>query len=262
MRIQCGAGAHRARYRRYRGPGWAHANANCIVRTLVETDVPARRHEFTYCCYGRSGDICWNITTDADGQPSLPLPAFDIAVDGDGRLLIAGATFSGDLPRHSGTAISWSGMAFAARLDPDHPSGPRYDYVNYFTGNGDDRATAISPGVSGDAYVCGRTSSTDFPAWSGAFDWKPPTAGSAGFVLHLDTNGQLRRTSFIKAAETTTIFDCTFADASAGKPGLYVWFNWFIFLTVCKQGAISGHGTVAKPALGPTSGQELNLSCA
>mgnify|MGYP006411798715 FL=1 len=153
------------------------------------------------------------------GTLSLPLPAFDIAVDGDGRLLIAGATFSGDLPRHSGTAISWSGMAFAARLDPDHPSGPRYDYVNYFTGNGDDRATAISPGVSGDAYVCGRTSSTDFPAWSGAFDWKPPTAGSAGFVLHLDTNGQLRRTSFIKAAETTTIFDCTFADASAGKPG-------------------------------------------
>jgi uncharacterized protein (TIGR03437 family) len=90
-----------------------------------------------------------------------------IGVDGQGNVYIVGNTTSQNLPTVSAvqpafggeTANFMSGDAFVAKFSP---AGVLL-YLTYLGGSGDDAASAVAVDSSGDAYVVGLTTSTNFP---------------------------------------------------------------------------------------------------
>jgi uncharacterized repeat protein (TIGR01451 family) len=91
-----------------------------------------------------------------------------IATDASGSAYIAGFTFSTNFPVTAGsykTTPGGSGDAFVAKLTS---TGQVY-YATYLGGNGEDSATSIAVDASGDAFVGGNTSSSNFPTTPGAY---------------------------------------------------------------------------------------------
>jgi uncharacterized protein (TIGR03437 family) len=95
--------------------------------------------------------------TGFDGANSL-------AVDLAGNTYITGYTQSANLPaagqRVFQQSLRGGGDAFVAKLNP---SGTGLVYVTYLGGTGDDQGTSIAVDSGGNAYVCGLTSSSNFP---------------------------------------------------------------------------------------------------
>lgn len=89
-----------------------------------------------------------------------------IAVDASGNTYVAGYTASGDFPAAPtpGSATFGGGAnsrgAFVAKIDP---TGSSLLYTTYLSGSGDQLATGLAVDSSGNVYVAGTTSSTDFP---------------------------------------------------------------------------------------------------
>ena len=111
-----------------------------------------------------------------------------IAVDRRGNAYVTGHTKSLNFPTTPGASQPAYGGglwdAFVTKLDP---TGSSLVYSTYLGGTGFDQAFAIAVGRNGDAYVTGRTTSTDFPAvnafqgaYRGSFD---------GFVTKIDATG-------------------------------------------------------------------------
>ena len=129
----------------------------------------------------------------------FPEPKLDLDLLEDGDLLIGGTTLSTNLPEATGLISPTRNMAFAARLDPEHPSGDLFRYVSYFAGDNSDEAMGITTGPSNSAYLCGRTFSLNFPTRAAAFDVDSTLVeNGAGFVLQIDRDGELFRTTFIR----------------------------------------------------------------
>lgn len=111
-----------------------------------------------------------------------------IAIDASGSSYITGVTWSRDFPTTSGalkpTPIG-QGDVFVAKLNA---SGTGLIYSTYMGGSGADTATAIAVDTTGNSYIAGYTSSTDFPvfraiqtAFRGGFN--------DGFVFALNASG-------------------------------------------------------------------------
>jgi hypothetical protein len=85
-----------------------------------------------------------------------------IAIGADGSLYVCGSTESADFPLQNASDAVYGGKAdaFAARIDP--VSGTLL-YATYLGGIGEDKATAVALDASGHAYLCGWTTSPDFP---------------------------------------------------------------------------------------------------
>ena len=114
-----------------------------------------------------------------------------IAVSSSGEILIAGQTFSSDLPGTAGGAqpaldVGTAGFTdgFVARLDPTLAT---LSQATYLGGNSADtiNALAVHP-TSGEVYVAGATASTNFPATAGGA--QPASGGGLydGFIARLD----------------------------------------------------------------------------
>ena len=94
---------------------------------------------------------------------------YGIAVDGSGNAYVTGNAGSTDFPVTPGAyQTSRNGLrdAFVAKLSAD---GSRLVYSSYLGGNGADEGRGIAVDGSGNAYVTGDTSSTDFPVTPGAY---------------------------------------------------------------------------------------------
>jgi hypothetical protein len=97
--------------------------------------------------------------------------AFAIAVDDAGNAYITGNTSSNNYPitpnatqtTHGGGG---QGDSFLTKLNPD---GSAYLFSTFLGGSGSDFGTAVSVDKAGNAYIAGRTSSTNFPTVN-AFD--------------------------------------------------------------------------------------------
>lgn len=111
-----------------------------------------------------------------------------IAVDASGNAYLAGITESADFPVPGGLRQRYSefGDAFVAKLNA---AGTALIYATYLGGSGRDRATGIAVDSSGNAYITGETTSSDFPL--SEFPYQRYYAGGMGdaFVVKLDAQG-------------------------------------------------------------------------
>ncbi len=123
--------------------------------------------------------------------------AYGIAVDSAGDAYVTGVTPSTDFPVTPGAFQTTNkeganGAAFVTRLNP---TGTALLYSTYLAGsNGLNGNTAhgIAIDGSGDAYVAGFTTATDFPVTSGAFQSTNKAVTSfTGFVTQLNLNSSL-----------------------------------------------------------------------
>jgi len=118
-----------------------------------------------------------------------------IAVDTSGNAYVAGLTQSSDFPTTPGafqTTLGGLTNAFVSKLNA---SGSVLLQSTYLGGSNDDRATCIAVDPSGNAYVTGRATSTNFPTTSGAFQ----TAFGGG-------NGDAFVSKFSFGTNTVTLF--------------------------------------------------------
>jgi hypothetical protein len=118
--------------------------------------------------------------------------ASGIAVDGSGDAYITGGVSSTDFPvtrtalqatNHSATGSN----VFVAKLNP---AGSALLYSTYLGGSGGDSANGLVVDGSGNAYIAGGSSSTDFPVTQGALQTTNQSAtGSNAFVTVLNPAG-------------------------------------------------------------------------
>ena len=87
-----------------------------------------------------------------------------IAVDSTSNVYFTGGTNFTDLPLlNAFQAINEGGLdGFVAKFNPAGVTGTQLLYSTYLGGSGDDVGYAMAVDSSGDAYVAGSTSSTDF----------------------------------------------------------------------------------------------------
>ncbi len=96
-----------------------------------------------------------------------------IAVDNAGNCYLTGNTSSPNFPTTPGaydTTFNGNanyGDAFILKINAISPA---LSYATYLGGTGDDWGSGIAVDGSGNAYVTGRTESTDFPTTSGSYD--------------------------------------------------------------------------------------------
>jgi hypothetical protein len=149
--------------------------------------VNAAGSALVYCGYiGGAGDDC----------------GYGIAVDAAGNAYVAGQTESTEttFPVMDGPDLTYNGSydAFVAKVDL---SGTALLYCGYIGGSGEDIATSIAADAAGNAYVAGRTGSTEttFPVAGGpdltfngfrdAFVAKVSTGAGAGSIRVTSPNG-------------------------------------------------------------------------
>jgi hypothetical protein len=119
-----------------------------------------------------------------------------IVVDAAGNAYVAGGTSSTDFPTTAGAfqttfggGANQGGDAFVTELNP---TGSALVYSTYLGGSGGDSAASIAVDADGNAYVTGRTLSTNFPTTAAAFQ---PTFGGGvccggdAFVTKLNPTG-------------------------------------------------------------------------
>ena len=94
--------------------------------------------------------------------------AQSILIDSSGNMYIAGYTFSSDFPKQGAYQGSLKGSpnAFVAEIAA---AGSSLTFSTYVGGSGSDRAYGIARDGTGNIYIVGTTSSTDFPVTTGAY---------------------------------------------------------------------------------------------
>jgi len=144
---------------------------------------------------------------------------FGVGVDGSGRAVLVGSTFSTDFPASEGAydescgtdgACNGADDAFAAMLDAD---GASLVYATFLGGGGngdaaiDEYGWAVDVAADGRARVVGQTDSADFPTPNGADDSYGGNALDA-FVAELDPTGAtLAFASFLGGSGVDQGFD-------------------------------------------------------
>jgi uncharacterized protein (TIGR03437 family) len=123
--------------------------------------------------------------------------SFRIATDPSGNVYVVGGTNSSNVGATSGSLANafqgGPGDGFIAKFSP----AGALIYMTYLGGSGDDYASAVVADAAGNAYVTGKTSSTNFPVTSNAL--QKTFAGAGGnscvgwfgdaFVLKLNPTG-------------------------------------------------------------------------
>jgi hypothetical protein len=120
---------------------------------------------------------------------------YGIAVDSAGDAYVTGYTASTNFPTQSAwqTANSGGKDVFVTKLNA---AGNGLLYSTYLGGSGDDVGYRIALDNSGNAYVTGDTTSTNFPTTAGAF--QTTYAGNAdAFVAKLNTTGGLVYSTYL-----------------------------------------------------------------
>lgn len=114
-----------------------------------------------------------------------------IALDSAGNAYVTGQTNSFNFPvTINGYDTTYANYAdvFVTKMNAD---GTQMVYSTYLGGNSDDRSLGIAVDSSGNAYVTGGTSSTDYPTTPGAFQTGMPGQQYYGdaFVTKLNSDG-------------------------------------------------------------------------
>jgi hypothetical protein len=124
------------------------------------------------------------------GENAGGLANGNIAVDSAGSAYVTGYTQSTNFPTVDPLQPSNGGIlnAFVTKLNPE---GTAFVYSTYLGGKGQDMGGGIAIDSSGNAYVTGQTTSTNFPTTPGAFQIFKQSTGvnTAAFVTKLNSTG-------------------------------------------------------------------------
>ena len=115
--------------------------------------------------------------------------AYGLAVDSQGNAYITGYTTSADFPVTTGAiggTLTGPSDAFVAKLNP---AGTVLDYSSFLGGSGDDTGYGIAVDGSGNAFVTGSTSSTNFPVSTGSYRGAYSGGSFDGFVTAISAYG-------------------------------------------------------------------------
>ena len=127
--------------------------------------------------------------------------AFAIAVDSAGNSYVTGDTDSTNFPTTDGSRLAVGASQTDVFVTKLNPTGQALVYSVYIGGSGTDGGRGIALDPSGNAYVAGFTTSTDFPTGAGAF--QPRHGGGTadfpldGFVLKLGPEGTLIYSTYL-----------------------------------------------------------------
>jgi hypothetical protein len=136
--------------------------------------------------YSPAGTVIYSTYIGGSGADI----GYGIAVDSAGNAYITGSTSSPDFPvtagAYSSTYRGGSSNAFIAKLNA---AGNTLLYSTYLGGSGEDVAYSLALNASNEATIAGSTSSTDFPATSGAFRTTNGGGITEGFVARLNAAG-------------------------------------------------------------------------
>ena len=114
-----------------------------------------------------------------------------IAVDQNGNAFFCGAASGapGAFPATPGAFQTTASAAFSHPVVGElNASGSAFVYATYVSGSNNDSASDIAIDASGNAYITGSTTSSDFPATAGAFRKSKPGQRS-GFAAKLNPSG-------------------------------------------------------------------------
>jgi uncharacterized repeat protein (TIGR01451 family) len=121
-----------------------------------------------------------------------------VAVDGAGNAYVTGRTSSTDFPISSPFQAGYGSVAPDAFVTKLNATGSGLVYSTFLGGSGDDIGNGIAVDASGNAYVTGETTSTDFPTARGI---QPISGGgfSPGdaFVAKLTAEGALSYSTYL-----------------------------------------------------------------
>ena len=109
-----------------------------------------------------------------------------VALDGQGRIHLAGYTTSNDFAGTSVAGAGGAGDVFVARLDP---SGQSIEMLARFGGSGEDHARALAVDAQGRLHVAGLTYSRDFPLVRPVAGLSTAPGGANGFVATVSPAG-------------------------------------------------------------------------
>ena len=107
--------------------------------------------------------IEWSSFLGGGGDPGIEVHGTAIALDSSNNVYLTGITKESDFPTTSGFSPDHRGAADAYVVKVD-ASGSSLVWASYLGGSNADEGFSIAVDDAGNAYVCGRTTSTDFPA--------------------------------------------------------------------------------------------------
>ena len=141
-----------------------------------------------------SGALAYSTYLGGSGQDG----GGGIAVDSSGNVYVTGFTSSSNFPTASALQGSYAGGpedAFVMKLDIDG----NLKYSTFLGGGGNDEGFGIAADSSGNAYVTGETSSTNFPT-AGALQASNAGGFSDAFVTKLTASGALAYSTYLGGA--------------------------------------------------------------
>lgn len=118
--------------------------------------------------------------------------ALDVALDAGNNIYVTGYTESPNFPTKAGsfdtTYNSTNGKAGDAWVAKLNSTGKQFAYSGFLGGLSTDAGTSIGVDNAGAAYVCGRTTSTNFPKVAGVLD-STYNGKLDGFIIKLNPAG-------------------------------------------------------------------------
>jgi uncharacterized protein (TIGR03437 family) len=151
--------------------------------------------------------------------------AMDIAVDAAGNAVVVGRTLSPDFPVRNAAQANFGGGTCPAGgiADPCYDvfvtklnaAGSALLFSTYLGGSGDETAGAIALDNTGNAFVAGSTTSTDFPVSAGALQ-KAIRGRTDAYVAKISLEGQLLFATYLGGSFSQIARDVTVD--SAGRP--------------------------------------------
>ncbi len=113
-----------------------------------------------------------------------------LAVDSSGNAYLAGETTSLNFPTANAFQSTYGGGASDGFVTKLNAGGSGLFYSTYLGGNVFDSASAIAVNSSGNAYVTGRTTSSNFPVFNALQSSFSGGANADAFVTRFSSNGQ------------------------------------------------------------------------
>jgi len=171
-----------------------------LTGTTWSTDFPTR-NAFQSNFSGNVDIFICKIDTNLSGESSLVYSTYlggsgedyinGMSIDDSGNVYITGWTGSTDFPTRNAFQNNYAGGhndAFVSKIDTTQSGVSSLVYSTYLGGDGYDCSNGIATDLSGNAYVTGYTSSTDFPTQNAFQNDFGGIYYTDAFVTRINTN--------------------------------------------------------------------------